>query len=54
LDYPPVAREKQNSLTTKNGGPIKIHDNGNLGNITSPLLDRGKTKTRNLTKIILS
>ncbi|XLS90516.1 hypothetical protein HN51_066524, partial [Arachis hypogaea] len=54
LAYPPVEKRKQNSLTKKTDGPIKTHGNVNLGSITSLLLDKGKTKLRNLTKTKLS
>ncbi|XLR20077.1 hypothetical protein HN51_066816, partial [Arachis hypogaea] len=54
LAYPPVVKIKQNSLTKKTDGLIKTHVNGNLGSITSLLLDKGKTKIKNLTKTKLS
>ncbi|XLT80073.1 hypothetical protein HN873_001826, partial [Arachis hypogaea] len=54
LAFPPIVKRKQNSLTKKPIGLIKTHGNGNLESITSLLLDKEKTKTKNLTKTKLS
>ncbi|XLT58887.1 hypothetical protein S245_052028, partial [Arachis hypogaea] len=47
-------KREQNSLTQKIVGPIKTHGNGNPEGITGLLLDKEKTKTKNLTKPKLS